>query len=112
MMNRKIAISLTLVGLFAANVAFAIPEFTTEARQSSVDTCVAQVDGSADYDAAGSVIHDVEASDRPVSGHKMRIRTSVYAEDGETVIREYFTSCAVNGKDEIQRFKMRQKGQI
>jgi len=42
----------------------------------------------------------------------MRIRTMVYAEDGETVIREYFTSCAINGQDEIQRFKIRQKGRI
>jgi len=112
MMNRKIAISLTLIGLFTANVAFALPDFTTEAPQSSVDTCVAQVGLQANYDAAGSVVHNVETSDRPVSGHKMRIRTMVLAEDGDTVIREYFTSCAINGHDEIQRFKIRQKGKM
>ena len=112
MINRKIAMSVTLIGLFAANVALAVPGFTTEASQSSVDTCITQVDGNADYEAAASVIHNVETSDRRVSGHKMRIRTMVYAEDGETVIREYFTSCAINGQDEIQRFKIRQKGRI
>jgi len=112
MMNRRTAVSLALVGLFAANIAFAVPGFTTEAPQSSVDTCVAQVADSANYDAAATVVHDVETSDRRISGHKMRIRTSILAEDGETVIREYFTSCAINGQDEIQRFKIRQKGKI
>jgi len=112
MMNRKIALSLTLVGLFAANVAFALPGFTTDAPQSSVDTCIAQVATRADYDTAASVVHNVETSDRRISGHKMRIRTMVLAEDGDTVIREYFTSCAVNGQDEIQRFKIRQKGKM
>ena len=111
-MNRKIAISLTLIGLFAANVAFALPGISTDAPQSSVDTCIAQVDSNADYEAAASVVHDVETSDRRVSGHKMRIRTMVLAEDGESVIREYFTSCAINGQDEIKRFKIRQKGMM
>lgn len=110
MMNRKIAVSLTLVALFAANVAFAVPGFTTDAPQRSVDTCIAQVGTAADYEAGASVVHDVETSDRRVSGHKMRIRTMVLAEDGATVIREYFTSCAINDQNEIQRFKIRQKG--
>ena len=47
MRNHKTAISLTLIGLFAANVAFALPEFTKEAPQSSIDTCVAEVDSFA-----------------------------------------------------------------
>jgi len=40
----KTAIALTLIGLFATNVAMALPGFSEEAPQSSVDTCVAAVE--------------------------------------------------------------------
>jgi hypothetical protein len=72
----KTAISLTLIGLFAANVASALPEFTKEAPQSSIDTCVAEVDSFAYLEDAKSVIHNVETKERRVSGHKMHIQTS------------------------------------
>jgi hypothetical protein len=107
MLNRKIA--LTLTGLLAANVAFALPGFTDEAPKSSVDTCVAAVDESADFANARTVLHNVETEERRISGHKMAIRTIVFGE-GETVIREYASSCSVNDQDEIKRFKIRQKG--
>ena len=107
MLNRKIA--LTLTGLLAANVAFALPGFSSDAPQSSVDTCVAAVAESADYANAHTVTHDVATKERRVSGHKMSIHTIVYGE-GETVIREYASACAVNDNDEIQRFKIRQTG--
>jgi hypothetical protein len=112
MMNRKIALSLTLVGLFATNVALAIPGFSTDASPQSVDACLAQVAENADYANARSITHKVETEDRRVSGHKLSIQTLMYADDGKTVIREYATSCAVNGQDEVQRFKIRQKGMM
>lgn len=112
MMNPKIAISLTLIGLFAANVAFAIPGFSAEASPDSVDACIARVADSADFANARSIVHNVETEDRRVSGHKMSIQTIMYAEDGKTVIREYASSCAINGQDEVQRFKIRQKGML
>ena len=112
MMNRKIALSLTMIGLFAANVAFAIPGFSTEASPASVDACLAQVADKADYANARSIIHSVETEDRRVSGHKMSIQTIMYSDNGETVIREYASTCAVNGQDEVQRFKIRQKGMM
>ena len=109
MKNHKTAVSLALIGLFVANVAFALPGFTREAPQSSVDTCVAEVDAKADYDLGQSVIHNVVTEERRVSGHKMNIRTIVYGE-GDTVIREYATYCAIDDQDDIRRFKIRQKG--
>lgn len=112
MMNRKAAISLTLIGLFAANVASAIPGFATEADPRSVDACLAQVADKADYANARSIVHNVETEDRRISGHKMSIQTIMYAKDGTTVIREYASTCAVNGQDEIQRFKIRQRGMM
>ena len=110
MLNRKIAISLTLMGLTAANVALALPEFTTNAPESSVNTCIAEVSSNADYTNAVSILHKVETEDRRISGHQMNIQTLVYGEDGVTLIREYKAKCAINGKDEIQRFRIRQKG--
>lgn len=111
MMNRKTAISLTLVGLFAANVAFAIPGFTTEAPQSSVDTCVAEVANHADFTDAANVVYNVKTEDRRVSGYKLRIQTLVYGADGDTVIREYAAACAINDQSQIKRFQIRQKGE-
>lgn len=108
MMNRKIALS--LAGLLATNVAFAVPDFSAEAPQSSVDTCVAAVDKNADFANASTVVHNVETEERRVSGHKMAIHT-VVLDDSETVIREYASNCSINGQDEIKRFKIRQKGE-
>lgn len=112
MLNRKTTISLTLIGLFAANVAFALPGFTTKASPSSVDACLAEVAKSADYVNARSIVHNVETEDRRISGHKMSIQTIMYAEDGTTIIREYASTCAINGQDEVQRFKIRQRGMM
>ncbi len=103
----KTAIAFTLIGLFTANVAVAVPGFSEDAPQSSVDTCVAAVDAQANYEDGTSVKHNVETSKRRVSGHIMSIQTLVYAEDN--VIREYKTNCAINDSDEIKRFRIRQK---
>jgi len=111
MMNRKIAVSLALLGLFAANLAFAVPGFTTEAPQRSIDTCVAEVANHADFADASSVQHNVKTEDRRVSGHKLRIQTLVLAADGDTVIREYAAACAINDQAQIKRFQIRQKGE-
>jgi hypothetical protein len=112
MMNRKIAVSLTLIGLFAANIAFAVPGFSTDASPASIDACLAEVADKADFANARSITHNVETEDRRVAGHKMSIQTIMYSADGETVIREYASTCAVNGQDEVQRFKIRQKGML
>lgn len=112
MLNRKTTVSLALIGLFAANVAFALPGFSTEASPRSVDACLAQVADNADYANARSIIHNVETEDRRISGHKMSIQTIMYAADGTTVIREYASTCAINGQDEVQRFKIRQRGMM
>ena len=108
MLNRKIA--LTLTGLLAANVAFALPGFSDEAPESSVDACVAAVDENVDFANANLVVHNVETEERRVSGHKMASHTIVMGE-GETVIREYASKCSINGQDEIKYFKIRQKGE-
>lgn len=106
----KTAAAISLIGLFGANVAMALPGFDDAAPQSSVDTCVAAVDAQADYEEGTRVLHNVETSKRRVSGHIMSIQTLVYAEDGDTLIREYKTNCAINDDAEIKRFRIREKG--
>lgn len=106
----KTAVSITLVGLFVANAAFALPVVTKDAPRSSVDTCIAEVSENANYENGSTVYHDVETEERRVPGHKMSIQTLVYGSDGETVIRAYATHCVINDKDEIKRFEIRQKG--
>ena len=109
MRTARIAAAFSLIGLFVASAAMALPEFDEEAPQSSVDTCIAAVDAEANYEAGTKVRHHVETIKRRVSGHIMSIQTLVYGEDGETLIREYKTNCAINDHDEIKRFRIRQK---
>jgi hypothetical protein len=109
MINRKTAISLAVAGLLFANIAFALPGFSEEAPRSGVDACVAEVDAKADYSQARSVLHNVVTEERRTSGHKMSIRTIVYGE-GDSVIREYASHCAIDDHEEIDRFKIRQTG--
>ncbi len=107
MLYRKIATPLAVAGLLAANVAFALPGFSSEAPQRSVEACVAEVDANADYVEARSIVHNVETRERRVSGHKMSIRTIVVGE-GDTVIREYAALCAIDDDEEIRHFRIRQ----
>ena len=110
MKTANIAAAFSLMGLFAANAAMALPGFDKDAPQSSVDTCVAAVDAQADYDEGALVLHNVETSKRRVSGHIMSIQTLVYGAEGGTLIREYKTNCAINDDDEIKRLRIREKG--
>jgi hypothetical protein len=108
-MNRKIALSLTLIGLFVADFAFAMPAFDPEAPQSSVDICVAEVANNADYSDANSVLHKVASKPRSVSGYTVSIRTIVYGDDDESVVREYASHCAINRLEQIRSFRIRQR---
>ena len=110
MKNQKIIISLTQIGLFAANVSLALTEFTKYAPQSSIESCIAEVYSFAKLDHARGVVHNVETRELRVSGHKMHIQTLVYGE-GEELIREYAANCSVNGQDEILRFRIHEKGE-
>ncbi len=111
MKTANTAAAVSLISLFAANMAMALPGFDDEAPQRSVDACVAAVDAQADYDQGTKVLHNVETSKRRVSGHIMSIQTLVYGGDGDTLIREYKTNCAINDDDEIKRFRIRQRGE-
>ena len=109
-MNRKIAFTLAMIGLFAADLTLASSLFDAEAPQSSVDICVAEVANNADYSGAYGVQHKVASKPRSVSGYSVSIRTIVYGDDDENVVREYASHCAINRLEQIRSFKIRQRG--
>jgi len=107
----KAAVSTTLAiaGLVASSSAFALPGFSEQAPQSSVQQCVAEIGEQANYDNAGLVRHLVDSKERRVSGHTIKIDTTVFAVDGSEVIREYTTVCAVSDNAETKHFKIKEK---
>ncbi|MCH9694304.1 MAG: hypothetical protein K0U72_07330 [Gammaproteobacteria bacterium] len=103
----KYFVTLAVAGLFVSSNVSAMPGFSEDAPSTSVDRCVAEVSANADYAGAGSVLHNVETEKRRIAGHKMRIKTQVLSSDGESVIREYATFCAIDRNDDIRNFTIR-----
>ena len=104
-MNRKAIFSLILAGMFVVDLAWASPYLDEEAPQRTLDACIAEVSNNADYDGASEVMHLVESKPRSISGFTVRIRTEVY--DGESVIRQYRSHCAINRLDQVRFFSIR-----
>jgi hypothetical protein len=101
--------SLAIAGFVVSPSAFAQSGFMEPVPQSSVKQCVALIGEHANYDNAARVRHVVDPKERRVSGHKMKIDTTVFGVDGSEVIREYATVCAVSGGAEVQQFKIKEK---
>ncbi len=108
--KHAVTTTLAAAGLFLSSSVLAMPGFTEDAPQSTVDVCIAQIAVQANYENAGLVRHDVESRQRRISGHTLRINTTVYGIDGEEVIREYTTTCAVTDRQETKLFRIREKG--
>jgi hypothetical protein len=107
----KVAVSTTLAiaGLVVSSSAFALPGFSEQAPESSVKQCIAEIGEQANYDNAGRVRHLVESKERRVSGHTIKIDTTVFGLDGSEVIREYTTVCAVSDSAETKHFNIKEK---
>ena len=107
MLNRnKVAVSLTLAGLFmlAAPVQAATVEESGVADE--VNACVAEVRDRVDYSEAARVRHDVTAIERRTVGYTLKISTSVFGEAESEVIRAYAATCVVNGDNPPLSFEM------
>ena len=104
-----VATSLAIAGVVMSSSAFALPGFSEQAPISSVQQCVAQIGEQANYENAGRVRHEVDSKERRVSGHTITINTTVFGANGDDVIREYATVCAVSDDSEMKRFKIREK---
>jgi hypothetical protein len=104
-----VSITLAIAGLVVSSSAFALPGFSEQAPESSVKQCVAEIGEQANYDGAGRVRHLVESKERRVSGHTLKIDTTVFGLDGSEVIRKYTTVCAVSDDAETKHFKIKEK---
>ena len=100
----KAVISLATLGLLFAVASTANPWFPETAPRSSVDMCVAEIAGYADYTDATRVRHDIESRERRTVGHILRISTRVYGGEDDTLVREYATECTVGKGSEPLRF--------
>jgi len=105
-----VTISLAAAGLFISASALALPGFSDDAPQSTIDVCVAQIADQANYENATRVRHEVESKQRRNSGHILKIETTVFGVDGEEILREYATTCAVNDRQETRLFKIQETG--
>ena len=110
MKTSKAAVVLAFAGLIVSSNALALPGFSDEAPEGSIKQCVAEIAAQANYEGAGRVRHVVNSKERPVSGHRIQIDTTVYDADGSKVIREYATFCAVTDKAETRHFHIKEKG--
>ena len=100
-------LTLTLALLTApALSANAATKYEQAEIEKEVASCVAEVADHADYRDAGQIRHEIEVTDRRTIGHKLNIRTSVYSETGERVIREYATRCIVYRDNKPVRFEI------
>ena len=107
-MLKKIATTMALLGLLFSASAAADPLFPKVAPQSTVDLCVSQIAGHADYTGATRVRHEVESRERRSIGHELRIDTRVFGDVKDEVIREYATTCAVGHSQRPLTFRIRE----
>jgi hypothetical protein len=101
--------SLAIVGLVVSSSAFALPGFSEQAPRSSIQQCVAEIGDQANYANAGRVRHLVDSKERRISGHTIKINTTVFGIDGSEIIREYTTVCAVSDDAVTKHFKIKEK---
>ena len=78
---------------------------------AEIQSCVATVAENASYDDAKRVRHAVTDVKERTVGYKLTIETSLYNEKGETAIRQYATSCIVNGNNEPMQFSISEAGE-
>ena len=85
----------------AALIVLAGQASATQETWSGIDTeissCVAAVADHANYNDATRIRHAVVGVKERTVGYKLTIETSLYDDASDIAIREYATSCVVNG---------------
>ena len=94
----------------AALIVLAGQASATEETWSGIDTeissCVATVADHANYSDATKVRHEVISVKERTVGYKLTIETSLYNDASDAAIREYATSCVVNGSNVPMKFSI------
>ena len=75
---------------------------------AEIRSCVATVAENANYTDATRVRHAVVGVKERTVGYKLTIQTSLYDENSEAAIRQYATSCVVNGHNVPMQFSISQ----
>ena len=74
--------------------------------EAEINSCVSEIAEQANYDDATHVRHDVVGVKERTVGYKLTIETSIYSDTGDAAIREYATSCVVNGDNAPMKFSI------
>jgi hypothetical protein len=94
----------------AALIVLAGQASATQETWSGIDTeissCVAAVADQANYSDATKVRHAVVGVKERTVGYKLTIETSLYNDTSDIAIREYATSCVVNGNNKPMKFSI------
>jgi hypothetical protein len=108
MKNSKTAVKSILSSaalIILAGQAFASAE-TWSGIDTEISSCVAAVADHANYSDAIRVRHAVVAVKERTVGYKLTIETSIYNDASDVAIREYATSCVVNGSNVPMQFSI------
>lgn len=105
-----LSLAATLAGtmVMAGQAAAAQQEWTE--IDAEIQSCVATVAENANYADATRVRHAVVDVKERTVGYKLTIETSLYNEKSDAAIREYATSCVVNGNNTPLQFAISQAG--
>ena len=102
-----LALSLSAAPVLAATA-------TSKYEQAEIDqeiaSCIAELANHANYDDATEVRHEIEITKRRTIGHKLNIRTSVYSDSDDDVIRAYASRCVVYRDNKPVRFRTSELG--
>ena len=99
------SIGLAAFGLFMTSAATADFQ-ASPIPEGSIESCVTEIGGHADYSDAARVRHVLEDKGWRSLARKLRIKTKVYGEGDSELIREDTTKCIVYGDDKPVFFKI------
>lgn len=98
----------------AATVVLAGQASAAQQEWSEIDaeirSCVATVGENANFADATRVRHAIVGVKERTVGYKLTIQTSLYNESSKAAIREYATSCVVNGNNVPMQFSIAEAG--
>ena len=105
--RKSIAIQiLSAAALFILAGLASAAEDSWQEIETEINSCVSAIAEQANYDDATHVRHDVVGVKERTVGYKLTIETSIYSIKGDAAIREYATSCVVNGNNAPMKFSI------
>ena len=102
----KLTLTLVLSLISApALAATAASKYEQAEIDQGIASCIAELANVANYQGAAEVKHEIEITKRRTIGHKLNIRTSLFSDSGDELIRAYATRCVVYRDNKPVRFR-------